>query len=121
MGSLKFEVYKNLHKDVWSIRHNGRVVNHADSVIIMKAQLVVQPSGRERVLRERRKNVHAFIRGEVILINDSTQGTALEFNVPITYNPYKQAYFYRKDTGEKVDRADFVLLNEQGAWICAEV
>ena len=64
---LLVEVYRNLHdKDGsrrWSIRQNGLVVGHADELFLMCCDFHVSAAGRDRVRRERRKNVHAFIDG----------------------------------------------------------
>lgn len=46
------EVYKNLHKDTWSVRSAGTgfVINHADSLILEHADFVVHPDGDASVL-----------------------------------------------------------------------
>ena len=50
---VSVDVYKNLHKNTWSIRSRttGRVVEHADNVLVRAATFVVQPAGRQRVLK----------------------------------------------------------------------
>lgn len=60
----RVEVYWNLHKRLFSVRKGGKVVEHAERVILTGASFDVQPSGRARVLESGRKNVHAFVRGE---------------------------------------------------------
>ena len=57
------EVYWNLHKLCWSVRRQGKVIAHADYVSLRDCKLVVQPAGRQKVLAEKCKNVHAFVRG----------------------------------------------------------
>ena len=61
----KVEVYFNLHKKCWSIRQAGKPVVHSDFVEIKQPQFVVQQGGNARVRREKRKNVHAFVRGYI--------------------------------------------------------
>ena len=65
---MKVDVYRNLHKKCWSIRSvaTGRVVAHKSDATVANAKFIVQPAGRAKVLREKKKNVHAFIRGEWI-------------------------------------------------------
>jgi len=68
---MKVDVYWNLHKQTFSIRSReredyGRVIRHADHVHIKNPTTVVSKAGRERVLREKKKNVHAVIRGVLI-------------------------------------------------------
>ena len=62
----KIEVYRNLHKKCFSVRHKGKVVMHLqdhEQLALTNVKFVVQPAGRAKVLRERKKNVHAFVRG----------------------------------------------------------
>ena len=62
---MRVEVYFNLHKHVFSVRsaRSGRVILHTDRVHIRNPEFVVRQGGRQRVLKERKKNVHAFVRG----------------------------------------------------------
>jgi hypothetical protein len=67
---MRVECYFNLRTHLWSVRalegpDAGRVIGHAEKVLIRYARFVVQPAGRERVRREGVKNVHAFVRGEL--------------------------------------------------------
>ena len=108
------EVYFNLHKRLFSVRRKGLVVAHARNVKVVDPKFVVQPAGRARVLREKKKNVHAFVRGyvthtcddEKCLGGDNWSGLV----VNVTYNPYRQGYFYVKETGQQVASADMALL-----------
>ncbi len=66
---MRVQVYWNLHKDCWSVvalegDQKGRVVTHADKVLLRGATFSVQPAGNAKVRREKKKNVHAFVRGE---------------------------------------------------------
>lgn len=109
-------LHKNLHKKgvVWSVRSTktGRVVDWATHVVIKDAQLVVGQKGRERVVKEQRKNVHAGIRGERI---DALPLTANLIRA--TYNPYKMNTFIIVDTGEPILKAQYALLKEDGLWV----
>ena len=83
----RVEVYWNLHKLCFSIRKNGRVVKHLhegpEYLTLTDVKFAVQPAGRAKVLREKKKNVHAFIRGT---INFESPVAYQEF---VSYNPYK--------------------------------
>ena len=64
----KVEVYRNLHKNCFSIRQNGKVVDYVYSgqeLHLTDVEFRVQPAGRERVRREKKKNVHAYVKGTV--------------------------------------------------------
>lgn len=65
-------VYFNLHKKVFSVKDvkTGRVIAHANTVKLQNAYPKVSEKGRQRVLKEQRKNVHAGIRGELEYYSD---------------------------------------------------
>ena len=62
----RVKVYFNLNLDCLSVidAETGLLYCHAHRVEIHNAKFRVQPAGRERVLREKRKNVHAYIIGD---------------------------------------------------------
>ena len=83
---MRVEVYRNLHKNCFSVRalsgeNKGRVIDHVQSIMLKDATFAVQPAGRERVLREQRKNFHAFVRGTIT-------DQPIQHGVPVRYNPY---------------------------------
>jgi hypothetical protein len=107
---MRVQVYWNLHKDCWSVvalegDRKGRVVTHADKVLLKDATFAVQPAGREKVRREKRKNVHAFVRGE--WLSALSQGTGRR---SVMYNPYKFDTFVFADNQEAVFSAKSVAL-----------
>jgi len=89
------EVYRNLHKKCWSVRQGGKVKVHTSYICLQDVKFVVQPAGREKVLKEKRKNVHAFVKG--YLISHKTMNRLnkdIEWTMDVvTYNPYKHPYF----------------------------
>ena len=100
---MRVEVYFNLHKKTFSVRsaRSGRVILHTDKVHIANPEFVVHQSGRNRVLSEGRKNVHAFVRGDATYFDDTNRPTL----DTLTYNPYKYASFVDKQTEEPVYEA----------------
>lgn len=114
------DVYRNLHNGLWSVRSRfadsyGRVIAHKPWLTVFHASLVVNERGRQKVLAEKRKNVHAFVRGEMEDTSDGTQ-TVFYANslLPLTYNPYKMGSFYNPETNEPVLSAYAVLLGRDG-------
>jgi hypothetical protein len=103
MIGSKVEVYWNLHKKCWSIRHaHGNLIAdrpHRTYLEMEDVTWVVQQGGRERVLREGKKNVHAFARGTLIetkgFPHHKRQGRGRA--VAVTYNPYKHNTFINVD------------------------
>ena len=104
---MKVEVYFNLHKHTFSIRSckTGKVMCHADRVHIKDPEFVVRQSGRERVLREGKKNVHAFVRGEATYFTDFEYEKCPTLD-SIRYNPYKYTGFVRMPDEKLIHNAD---------------
>ena len=104
---MKVFVYFNLHKKVWSIKalegdRKGRVIAHSEFVVLGGATPKVSQAGRERVIREGRKNVHAGLVGQwlnsdpaVPVSGEAFKGAIVPYH--ITYNPYKYRTFVYKD------------------------
>ena len=94
---MQVEVYWNLHKKCYSVRHKGKVIAHAPFVTLKDVTWVVQPAGRKRVLRERKKNVHAFAKGTWIYGDEELQNLPdtqrLTRRIEVTYNPYHNHTF----------------------------
>ena len=61
----RVKVYFNLNLDCLSVidAETGLLYCHAHRVELHNAKFRVQEAGRQRVLREKRKNVHAYIQG----------------------------------------------------------
>ena len=97
---MKVFVYWNLHKKLWSVRDQKtkKVVDHLTSLTLTDCQFKVSESGRQRVLREKRKNVHAGVIGNLSLLEGGEK-----FGTPVTYNPYFNSAFQHK--GDDITRA----------------
>jgi hypothetical protein len=112
---MKCDIYFNLHKHLLSIRSRERetygiVVGHKNHAMLRNVSFVVNKAGRERVLREKKKNVHAYCRGE--LIKSPPASGPFDFCL-VTYNPYKYKSFVNVETEEPVDSADFVFITKK--------
>jgi hypothetical protein len=86
-------IYKNLHNGMFSIRQGGLVVAHVFSVELDNVSFKVSETGRQRVIKDKVKNVHAFIIGMVRTINKVSKNSYIS---QITYNPYKMPHFHYK-------------------------
>ena len=104
------EAYYNLHKKTFSVRHAGRVWFHTNVLTLRNCKFAVQPAGRAKVLNEKKKNVHAFVRGFFIRGDDHTNHRMLHA-AQAMYNPYYFSTFVDVDTGDAVHEADMVYLN----------
>lgn len=93
---------------------------HRKRLLISGATFVVREAGRQRVLRERRKNVHAFVVGLLVDgrgIFGIDANTKKDLPVHVHYNPYRAGVFLT-DSGAPVYKARGVLLNDRGISAC---
>ncbi len=119
---MKVFVYFNLHKKLFSIKsmegeNKGKVIGHADCIILDDVTFKVSEAGRQRVLRERKKNVHAGVIGYL-----NEQGIRLiiatrDLATKVTYNPYKYQSFVDAETLEPVLTANHALLVNKRIYI----
>ena len=112
-------VYRNLRfrdRVVWSMKSvkSGLVVGRKSRVVLQDCRFKVSQAGRARVLRERKKYVHAGVQG-VLLAPDAKRITK-DF-IRATYNPYKYSTFIVEATGEPIHHASLVVINEKGVWV----
>lgn len=131
---MKVAVYWNLHKKCWSIQSRegedyGKLFDHAETVRLQHCQFKVSEAGRQRVLRENRKNVHAFVVGELVTY-DTTDGRRVSFGnysplrdnlrmVHVSYNPRVSRNFFT-DNGMPIRSASEVFMGEHRlvqAWV----
>ena len=98
----KVSVYWNLQKRMWSIKQRGFVVAHSRSISLKNAFPEVQKAGQIRVVKEKRKNVHAWITGYIAHGNANWfMESGLEYGTyKASYDPYKAPAFFltRVDT-----------------------
>lgn len=112
---MRVKCYLNLHKTrehghpIYSVvdTKTGRVVDHASEVNLTNVEFRVSEAGRQRVLREKAKNVHAYVCGDL-----------MDQRVPVTraarYNPYETETFVDRDTGEALRTAATARLGAHG-------
>jgi len=126
-------IYYNLHKRCWSLKAQysnppmfleqsvqsvkGRVTGHADTILAFGVTCKVNQAGRYRVLREKRKNVHAGLSCDSVrIITTGTFHTSC-FTPSMSYNPYKAAWFYDRDNGSPLFGAPVVVADCSGGTV----
>jgi hypothetical protein len=112
------EVYFNLHKKMYSIRDKatGLVVAHANEVILMDATFKVSEAGRQRVLTEKKKNVHAFVVGKFAHAGYRIDTSAMHNFESAYYNPYKTSCFRDTKSGAALKGAEIVHCQDKQAY-----
>jgi len=97
------KVYFNFQKKLWSI-HQGTVKAHCNYLCMKDVVFKVSERGRQRTVRNQKKNVHAFVVGYIIFHALSVSADNWR---SVKYNPYKNQKFVINEI-EPVDSADFV-------------
>ena len=99
------QVYRNLNrkfasgKPVFSVRNDkGLVEDHVASISLLDPVFRVSKAGNERVRKEKRKNVHAYVSGQLGRPAGDLEGYSLD---RAYYNPYKNEFFVN-DKGEEL-------------------
>jgi hypothetical protein len=110
----KVKVYRNLHKDTWSLMategpRKGRVIGYAKEVLLTDPVLTVSEASRQRAIREKARNVHAFVIG-VMQPTASLEGPLQR----VRYNPF-QAGCFTNPVGVCVVEGKVALLDAQGS------
>lgn len=90
---MRVDIYWNVRSKIYSVRplegpNKGRVSQRGSDFSIRGATFVVHATGRRKVLQERRKNVHAFVRGHLIEEPVYTEGLPR-----VRYNPYETEFW----------------------------
>jgi len=71
-------VYRNLHKQVISVKQGGLVRCHTNNVVLHLCKFIVSKAGQKRVRNDKRKNVHAYIEGIVVNARATESGKEVE-------------------------------------------
>lgn len=111
--SKPVRVYRNLHRDCFSIQQRAYhlegcggvnrkgqwyVVAHVTELTLADVTFEVSETGRQRVIQEQRKNVHAYVHGTVVCVGTPQRATAYSNNESsdywdISYDPYSDREF----------------------------
>jgi hypothetical protein len=119
MSRTPVQVYWNFTRKCWSVvdARTGLVAEHASDLFLIDATFRVSEAGRQRVLRERRKNVHARVCGIKV---EEKWGRYLAAQTRVRYNPYRDAHFVTDD-GFPVQFAQFAAFYPQGTLLCGGI
>jgi hypothetical protein len=103
--------YRNLKNGLISIQHykkgKGWILSgHCDNCVLVNVSFKISESGRQRVLNLRKRNVHAFAIGKLI----GKDSSDIYAPIRLGYDPYKCDYFYDKDSGRKLESADYLVV-----------
>jgi hypothetical protein len=105
---MNVRIYFNLHKQKLSlqtkIEGRWKVVSHVKEAYLQNVKFKVSEAGRQRVIKNKRKNVHAYVCGELMdRLPDYGRFDSAR------YNPYELEKFQCRN--KYIDKADFAILN----------
>jgi hypothetical protein len=104
---------------MWSVKalegpDKGKVIARMENIVLKDVEPKVSEAGRQRVLRERRKNVHAGLVG-TLQPRDLDKATQIRYyGDRITYNPYKYSSFVHAVDEQPFEGSYFAYLNAWG-------
>lgn len=101
---MRVKVYFNLHRKCFSVMHKGRVASHLNNVLLSNVEFKVSEAGRQRVLKDKRKNVHAFVVGDIVVGH-------IRKGIEIKYDPYRFKTFVTEIEQKPVRSAKLVMLS----------
>jgi len=120
----KVMVYYNLHKHTFSVSYKNKVILHADFVKLKNVEFRVRQGGMEKVRKEKTKNVHAFVIGDLVdYCKYPCDSIPIEPSANIvTYDPYKYDTFVNKSTKEPIFNAKEVdMINSKNKLFIIEI
>lgn len=119
---MKIRVYRNLTRKCWSLQHyvkgkGWRVYSHWNSendgnYILEDCKFIIYKSGQDRVRKEGKKYVHAYIEGNTIQHKPINE--IIPF-LPIRYNPYSDDCFNVPGWGN-LETAKYVIFYDSQVW-----
>ena len=113
-------IYRNLNNGTMSIQQRiaGRwlVTGHITNCIVENVTFFVSQSGRARVLRDARKNVHAWGQGTLVAQFDPE----LYAPIALAYDPYINAAFVQRHTQDKIVQCRYLVVRENRVFVSAD-
>ena len=125
----RVQVYYNIRRGDYSVRQNGRVIDHVDSIVLRDVRFNVAPAGRDKVRATGVKNVHATVTGYISADKSLAEKwlSHIDYDCDyVAYNPFKYDQFVKITSNgydgfyaDAVSTADYVALlpnREIRAW-----
>lgn len=115
-------VFRNWKRGCYNIMQGTHVVS-AHSVEIADVSFMVRESGRQRMLRTGRKNVHAYAVGTLVgfePVSDAGSdardgGTGVAGGRPIGYDAFQAGHFFDRDSRAPLFNASRAYFDDHGA------
>jgi hypothetical protein len=109
---LTTRIYRNLQTGTMSLQQkidkSWLVVGHVTNAVIEYPSFHISQGGKNRVIREKRKNVHAWAVGRLVGVKIDLPNRLEE----IYYCPYNTERFAWKKTGEPIESPNLLVVIE---------
>lgn len=110
-------IYRNLNNGRMSVqcKKDGRwlVAGHVTDCIIEAVTFKISEAGRQRVIRENTKNVHAWGQGKLLVQFDLSKRASIE----LSYNPYKHETFIDRLTRKPIYSCRYLIVRNNKVWV----
>lgn len=116
-----YKIYRNLRNKCFSVlkydeqKKGYRLYAHVTRAIITDVTTKVSEPQRQKVIRDKQKNVHAFIMAKYY--TSISEDRSILTSEEIYYNPYKQNHFTKGKGGQAFQYCEFALLDNSKAFI----
>lgn len=90
----------------FSIKQDGLVIGHTDSIIIKNCDLIINEKKKKKCIDTKKRNVHAFIKGYI----GNTDDVKSNFSFILNYNPYDVKKFHINDS--EITKCSVVYIQE---------
>lgn len=126
------KIYFNLHKKCYSVqawdtdKKGWRLYKHSNALHVKDVSMQVNEKGRQRVIKEKRKNVHAFLnvhtadcigsgrgketKGDIANYLLKVSQPSRKFRGVCKYNPYEHDSFVDHETKAPIHELDEAVL-----------
>ncbi|MEO0986805.1 MAG: hypothetical protein AAFY20_14815 [Cyanobacteria bacterium J06639_14] len=113
----KARIYRNLNNGRMSIQvktgKSWKVVGHVLEAVLQDVQFRVSEAGRQRVIRDQCKNVHAW--GQGLLLGPAEP--SIYAPVDLAYNPYVNDSFVQRDSDNIITSCKFLVVRDNRVFV----
>lgn len=112
----RVRVYYHFRKKMFSIQDyvTKKVLGHSPVVVLGNATFEVSEAGRQRVLREKTKNVHAYVVGNFL---ETVHNEDISKMAEVYYNPYKVDSFTVSHLDMPIESSRLAILEGKKSYI----
>jgi hypothetical protein len=108
-------VYRNLHKQCWSVRAKGNVIAHVDAIQLLGCTCHVSEAGRKTVIATNCRSVHAYVKGT---ITHSPISDTADSIVTMVYLSYMSGKLFDPVTNVSIESAERMVFSKARKVYC---